>query len=289
MAIKVRWQGLVTLLALAGLVVALFCVPAAETAPGDTADLTVSKTDTPDPVTVGDVLTYSVQVANLGPQGASDVTVTDRLPNHADYLSAVASSGTCVLRGPRVRCALDRLAADPSQANAVTVTIRVRPQRAGTIANTVSVDSGENDPVEANDIAETSTVVQKAPPVSTCRGEATTLAGTERPDRLVGTVGDDVIAGLGGGDEVLGRGGSDLICPGPGRDRVLGGPGGDRVFGGRGGDQLFGGRGRDRLSGNPGTDLLTGGRGADHLRGGGGFDRCFGGSGADSISCEDEG
>lgn len=287
MAIKLGWQGFVTLLALLGLIVVLVCAPTASTAPADLADLSVTKTDTPDPVAVGSTLTYTVQVANLGPQGATDVTVTDRLPNHADYVSAVTSSGTCVLRGPRVRCGLGKLAPDSTRANAVTVTVQIRPGRVGTITNTVSVDSAENDPVESNDIAETTTVVGKAPRASTCRGVAATLVGTDRPDRLVGTEGDDVIAGLAGGDEVIGRGGSDLICPGSGRDRVLGGPGGDSIFGSTGGDQLFGGRGRDRISGNPGTDLITGGRGADLLRGGGGFDRCFGGGGTDRTRCED--
>lgn len=287
MTSRPRWQRPVGALVLAGLVLALLQAPSAVTAPGDLADLSVSKADSPDPVFVGATLIYTIQVANLGPQGATGVTVTDRLPRHVSFVSATSSSGSCTQKGRRVVCEVGDLAPDPSKANAANVTIQVRPAKVGTIVNKVTVESVEDDPISANDKAETSTTVEASPRASTCRGVPATLTGTQGPDPLVGTGGPDVIAGLGGNDEILGRAGRDLICSGGGNDRVIAGLAADRVFGGVGADRLRGRGGPDLLAGNPGHDLLVGNRGEDRLRGGRGFDLCFGGAGFDrERSCE---
>lgn len=289
MQVRVRAgrQTLATLLVLGGLVAVLLYAPAAETAPGDLADLSVTKSDSPDPVTIGATLTYTIQVANLGPAEATGVTVGDRLPGRVDFVSAVASGGDCRRKGKNVNCSLGNLAADPTKADAATVTIQVRPRKVGTIVNTASVDSVEDDPVAANDQAQASTTVTAPPLVSTCRGIQATLTGTRKSDRLVGTVGPDVIAGLEGNDSVFGLSGRDLICTGSGNDRAGAGPAADRVFGGVGADRLNGGPGPDLVAGNPGGDILFGNRGNDRLRGGRGSDLCFGGAGFDRVrGCE---
>lgn len=284
--IDLRKAAFLALLVLATAVAVLFAASSAKTAPGDLADLGVTKTDSPDPVMVGSNVTYTIQVTNAGPQGATSVTLTDRLPQHVDVVSATASVGGCASKGGKVTCELGNLAADATKANPVTVTIVARATKAGTITNSVSVDSPETDPVAANDKAETTTQVIE-PRTSSCRGFAATVVGTPGADRLAGTGGPDVIAGLGGGDTISSAGGRDLICAGGGNDRVASGSAADRVFGGRGADRLIGGAGPDVLAGNPGRDVLRGGRGSDRLRGGRGFDRCFGGGGFDiERSCE---
>jgi uncharacterized repeat protein (TIGR01451 family) len=275
------------LLALACLVAALAYAPAAKTAPGDLADLSVSKSDSPDPVTVGATLTYTIQVTNLGPDEATGATVSDHLPSQTDFLSATASSGSCERKGRNVNCSIGNLGDNPTKANSATVTIQVRPKRAGTISNTATVDSVENDPVTLNDQAQVTTTVAAAPRVAFCRGLQASVAGTPRADTLVGTGGPDVIAGLRGDDTIFGLGGQDLICAGGGGDRVGAGSAADRVFGGAGPDRLLGRAGPDRLAGNAGNDLLAGNTGGDVLRGGRGADRCVGGPGLDRTrGCE---
>lgn len=268
------------MLALVALGAALLVASPAPSAPGDIADLSVTKIDSPDPVTVGSALTYTIVVTNLGPQEATNVFLSDRLPSHSDFVSANAGAARCEPRGTNVSCDLGKLAKDAT----ATVTIVVRPTKVGTIDNTASVDSAETDPIPVNDSATASTRVTEA---ATCRGVPATIVGTAGADRLIGSGGADVIAGLGGGDTVLGEAGRDLICSGGGNDRVVGGPAADRVFGGAGADRLLGGGGPDLLAGNPGRDVLKGGPGGDRLRGGAGFDRCVGGAGFDpERSCE---
>ena len=272
---KLGWS---TLLALAAFVAALLIASPASTAPGDIADLAVTKSDSPDPVAVGATLTYSIDVVNNGPLAATRVRIRDRLPSGTRVLAV--SGAACKTSGRNVVCEVATLAPGAS----IAVSIQVRPTATGTIANTVRVDSAGTDPIGLNDRATTSTRVT-AP--SHCRGAAATIVGTSGRDRLVGTDRRDVIAGLGGNDTIYGRGGRDLICAGGGGDWVNAGPHADRVFGGRGADRLLGRGGPDLLAGNPGSDVLKGNRGDDRLRGGPGFDRCLGGLGRDAFrACE---
>ena len=66
-------------------VIAVLLVLAAPAAAQASADLTVSKVDSPDPVVVGKRLTYTITVTNLGPDTATGVALTDDLPDEPCY------------------------------------------------------------------------------------------------------------------------------------------------------------------------------------------------------------
>ena len=123
------------------------------------ADLSISKTDSPDPVHLGQKLTYTIVVANAGPSAASGVTVRDQLPKNTGFGSVSTTKGTC---GPKphkrvVTCNIGGLA---SGANA-TVTILVKPTAKGTITNTATVTSSSPpDPIATNNTATATTTVQ---------------------------------------------------------------------------------------------------------------------------------
>jgi uncharacterized repeat protein (TIGR01451 family) len=288
-SLQVRGLGPSAVLALAAFVAALLVASTAQTAPGDIADLSLTKTDRPDPVTVDTTLTYTIVVDNLGPQGATNVTVTDRLPSQSRFVSASANSGSCERKGRQVTCQVGNLSPAPGPGNTATVTVQVLPTRVGTIQNSASVDSVENDLVSANDTATASTEVVAAPPTGSCRGVGATIVGTRGSDSLTGTGGPDVIAGLSGSDLIVGLAGRDLLCAGGGNDRVRAGPASDRAFGGAGRDNMLGRGGPDLLAGNAGGDDLAGNRGNDRLRGGAGFDLCSGDAGFDRVrGCERE-
>jgi uncharacterized repeat protein (TIGR01451 family) len=254
-------------------------------APKGSTDLKITKTDSPDPVRVGSNLTYTIGVENLGPVGATGVTVTDSLPKGVDFLTAVSSVGQCKQKGRKVSCDLGEVAAaGVNYGSPPIVTLSVLPRQVGTIANTASIEADQKDPVASNNKATVTTSVLAA---VTCRGVPATIAGTVGDDVLTGTGGRDVIAALGGSDTIHALAGRDLVCAGAGNDFVGAGSAADRVFGAAGRDRLLGRGGPDVLKGGAGNDVLTGNRGADRLRGGSGLDLCRGGSGANSIrGCE---
>lgn len=268
----------------AALALALAGVGAA--AKAGSADLSIAKTDSPDPVTIGSTLTYTIRVQNLGPDVASGVTVTDQLPKGVDFVSATATAGLCAHKGRKVTCDLGDIGV-PAVDYSVppTVTLSVIPRQTGTIKNTASVKGDQKDPVGSNNKATATTGV--VGPAPTCRGVAISIAGTVGNDVLAGTPGRDVIATFQGNDTIVSLSGRDLVCAGSGDDFVGAGSAADRVFGGAGKDRLLGRGGPDVLRSGAGDDVLKGSRGADRLRGGAGLDRCRGGAGTDSIrGCE---
>jgi uncharacterized repeat protein (TIGR01451 family) len=123
------------------------------------ADLAVTKTDSPDPVHIGQNLAYTVTVTNNGPDAATGVTATDQLPKNAGYGSTSTTQGTCTLKPAKatVSCSLGTIASGGT----VTITINVKPTKKGQITNTVSVAStSPPDPNSANNTASATTTVQ---------------------------------------------------------------------------------------------------------------------------------
>ena len=223
------------------------------------ADLSIAKSDGPDPVLVGSELTYTLAVANAGPDVASGVVVEDKLPNKLDFVAAEPSRGTCERKGRTVSCALGSLENGAS----ASVAIRVVPRDDGQLENTATVSSSDTDTALANNSDTETTTVLPAPPAPTCGGREATIVGTDGDDVLMGTDKRDVIAALRGDDQIRGLGGKDLIC---------GFGGNDLLKGQAAGDELRGGGGDDRLGGGSGDDLLRGGTGRDTCRGGPGRD-----------------
>ncbi len=278
------WTRLAWLLAIMAVAV-LASAAVGSAAPSGSSDLRITKTDSPDPVNVGSTLTFTVRVQNLGPDAATDVTVTDQLPKEVDFVSATATAGQCLNKGRKVTCDLGGLNAPTiDYGNPPTVTISVIPRKAGTISNTASVKGDQKDPVASNKATATTRVVG---PAATCSGVPATMIGTAGDDTIAGTGGRDVIVTLGGSDTIASLAGRDLVCAGRGNDYIGAGSAADRAFGGAGKDRLLGRGGPDVLRGSAGNDVLKGNRGTDRLRGGSGFDRCRGGAGVDSVrGCE---
>jgi uncharacterized repeat protein (TIGR01451 family) len=277
------WKRFGTLLG-SGAVLALFCVgawsPGAGAAGADPADLALTKSDSPDPVAEGAVLTYTIEVQNLGPDEATNVVVTDDLPSQLEGISASVPGGTCDVKGKKVTCTV------PSIANGATatVTIVVHPKKAATLQNTAEVTSDVTDPVEGNN-SDTEPTTVTAAGGATCKHKAATIVGTPGDDEganaIVGTDKRDVIVAGDGNDLVQSGAGNDIVCGGRGHDVVQAGDDNDFVKGGRAGDKLVGQSGDDTLKGNRGKDRLRGGTGNDLLAGGKGGDRCSGGAGRD--------
>ena len=132
-----------------------FC---AMSALGQSADLVVTKTDLPDPVVAGQIITYSITVRNEGPSAASTVFVSDSAPANTTYVSQQQTGGpmfTAIVPPgiPNVTAMTYTTASFAAGATA-TFTFRVRVDEDilenSTITNTVTVSSSTPDPNPAN-------------------------------------------------------------------------------------------------------------------------------------------
>src|SRR5262245_53689854 len=110
-----RWRAprLIGIAAMAlGILVAMLVAYSggAAAAVGDT-DLSITKTDSPDPVTQGNNLTYTITVTNGGANDAGSVVVTDNLPasSDIDFVSVTPTAPTCQHMGNTVTCGLGQL------------------------------------------------------------------------------------------------------------------------------------------------------------------------------------
>jgi uncharacterized repeat protein (TIGR01451 family) len=112
----------------------------------NSADLAIVKTGTPNPVTEGTPLTYTLTVTNNGPASATNVTVTDTLPSVVTYLSSNTTQGSCSEAGGTVTCLLGTMA----NAGTATISILTLPNAPGVVSNTASVSADQTDPNLAN-------------------------------------------------------------------------------------------------------------------------------------------
>ena len=116
------------------------------------ADLEIVKSDTTDPVALGNNITYKIEVENEGPGNATGVTVTDTLPANVTFVSA---SSACSLNSGTVTCTILNLANDDD----VDWTITVRPLSTGVYTNTATVTANEVDPNLSNNTDGSQTTV----------------------------------------------------------------------------------------------------------------------------------
>lgn len=116
-------------------------------------DLEVTMSDSPDPVTIGSNLTYTITVKNIGELPATGVTLADTLPAGAALVSANSTAGTCS-GTTTINCTLGTL----NGGAVATVTIVVTPP-VGTLSNTATATLNETDANLANNTATAGTVV----------------------------------------------------------------------------------------------------------------------------------
>ena len=127
----------------------------------DQVDLSITKTDQPDPVTVDQKVAYEITVINNGEDGASDVTVLD----DADGGSILSGSGDgweCgSFEGP-FACSLSGELAAGATAPLLTILVEA-PSGPGSITNTAQVFSNQDDANnEDNTAIEETTVVESS-------------------------------------------------------------------------------------------------------------------------------
>lgn len=140
---------------------------------GQSADLGIAVSDSPDPVTAGANLSYTITVTNNGPSQASGVSMTDALAAGASFVSATPSQGTCAGTSALV-CSLGNLA----NAATATITLVLAWNSGGTKTNTASVASCSTDPASGNNSATATTAVSNPSPLLVSLSPSSAAAGT---------------------------------------------------------------------------------------------------------------
>src|SRR6202000_1659608 len=97
-------------------------------------DVSVVKTDNPDPVVAGENLNYTIVATNNGPSDAQNVTVTDPMPS--PDLSFVSADSGCTHVGNAITCELGTLAAGATKV--LHVVTKVDPDQLAAIHNTAT-------------------------------------------------------------------------------------------------------------------------------------------------------
>lgn len=194
-----------------------------------TADLSITKTASPEPVVAGRQLTYTISVhsASTSASTAGSVTVTDDLPAAVTFLT---SSDTCT-EGPagHLTCQVPNLA--PGDTYTFTVTVLVHADTvvgsggATTIVNTATVSSGDSSDNDAsNNTATASTTVVDSADLQAsklCKPDTTVYAGTPITCTIfVDNHGPSDARGVSLDDVILSNGGFTIsgvaVSPGPG-------------------------------------------------------------------------
>jgi uncharacterized repeat protein (TIGR01451 family) len=137
-------------------------------APVAVADLAVTKTNGTTQVTAGQPSSYTMAVANNGPNAAPNVALTDTLPVQMTFNSITASAGwicttPAVGATGTVSCSTPNMAVGATATFVLSVTVAPATPGGSTISNTVTVASGASDPVPGNNQATDTDSVVAAP------------------------------------------------------------------------------------------------------------------------------
>lgn len=119
------------------------------TTTGVSADLSVTKQASIDPVVAGTTVDYRVTATNAGPSAATAVVLTDALPAGLTFVSATG----CTATGQNVRCVVGTLL--PRGARTFVIRARAAPDVApgSSLTDTARVTSPTRDPSPSNNLA----------------------------------------------------------------------------------------------------------------------------------------
>jgi uncharacterized repeat protein (TIGR01451 family) len=126
-----------------------------------TSDLSITNSDSPDPVTVGSDITYTITVTNNGIGTASNVVVTDNLPSSLTFVSC-NSTGGGVCNGAGNNRTVNFSSLSVGASATITIVGTVNGTGGASISNTASVSSATSDLNGANDSATATTTVSSA-------------------------------------------------------------------------------------------------------------------------------
>jgi uncharacterized repeat protein (TIGR01451 family) len=126
-------------------------------------DLSITKTDSPDPVIAGTMLTYTLTVTNSAAATALNVTVKDAIPANTTFQSASSATFSCsgVAVGGTGTLTCTNAFMAQNEVDTITLVVNVNPDapKGSKISNTATVSSDDTDPNPGDNSAMQSTTV----------------------------------------------------------------------------------------------------------------------------------
>jgi uncharacterized repeat protein (TIGR01451 family) len=142
------------------------------------ADLSITKSVTPSVVETGKNLTYTINVANSGPDVAKSVTVTDILPPSTTFVSCAVSGGVggaCGGSGADRTVTFTSLDANTSATITIIAQVNCSTPDATVISNTATITAPTTDPNPDNNSAMAMNTAFNPPPTITCPADITVI------------------------------------------------------------------------------------------------------------------
>ena len=136
------------------------------------ADLSVAKSDAPDPVATGGNITYTIDVTNPGPSNAASVTLSDTIPASTTFVSLTPSAGWSCSGTSTITCSIASMA--PGTAS-FQLMVQTGLSAAGTTVSNTATVSSVSDTNPANNSATASTTVSLVPTTTTVSSSLTTV------------------------------------------------------------------------------------------------------------------
>ncbi|MGD9695706.1 MAG: hypothetical protein AB7V42_08610 [Thermoleophilia bacterium] len=124
--------------------------------PQPVADLEVTKSANRERAPAGQPITYTIVVANRGPDAAPGVGITDTFGRPVRVISVRTTAGSCA-RARSATCSLGTLAPGAR----ATVTIVAAPRAGGTLVNAVSATAAAADPSPPDNLARVASAVAR--------------------------------------------------------------------------------------------------------------------------------
>jgi uncharacterized repeat protein (TIGR01451 family) len=158
-----------------------YSAPLRTSAAPASADIGVTASAAPDPVTAGSLLTYTITVANSGPDVAASANLTTSVPAGTKFVSLASPQGWTAVTPEAGGSGSITAAADSIASGSAVFTLTVRVNSGAAADSTLNlatqVTSSTADPNAVNNSASVSTRVTAAPEDS---ADVTIAAGTTR-------------------------------------------------------------------------------------------------------------
>ena len=180
------------------------------------AEVSISKTDSPDPVITGLDVTYTIVVTNNGVAVAQNVIVTDNLPASVTFASCSSSgAGVCGGSGNNRTITFASLAAGASET--ITLVATVNGAAGSSVTNSATGDSSTPDANAGNNQSSATTTIQAPLPalsidnVSATEGDAGTRTFTFTVSLSSDASGDGVTFDIATQDSTATSAGGDYV------------------------------------------------------------------------------